>query len=259
MPDIKVKTRYITDTYPSAEDWKHFEVAQARHLRDSPLPDNELIDNLTLYASLTAMRRFLFWDRMYQKILRLQGVGMVFGVRWGRDLAALQHLRTIYEPMNYTRKFIGFDTFEGFPAVHQNDGEAVAAKPGAYSVSEKFEDHLLQLLLEREAMLPYNQLQKVELEKGDAAKTLKAYLQRRPETSIAFCYFDFDLYEPTRICAELIRPYLCRGAVVAFDEYMHPTFPGETKAVREVFGPNLMMQRVPQIGPGHPSFFIFEG
>lgn len=68
-----------------------------------------------------------------------------------------------------------------------------------------------------------------------------------------------DLSEPTRVCAELIKPYLCKGAVIGFDEYMHPTFPGETKAVREIFGPHAKVLRVPQVSPGHPGFLIFEG
>jgi hypothetical protein len=196
---------------------------------------------------------------MYQYILALHGVGMVFGVRWGRDLAALQHLRNIYEPMNYTRKFIGFDTFEGFTSVHKNDGDAAVVRTGGYSVPANYEEHLRRVLFEREAMLPYNHLAKIELCKGDAMRIVQNYLEEHPETVVAFAYFDFDLYEPTRVCAELIKPYLCKGAVVAFDEYMHPTFPGETRAVREVFGSPVKMQRVPQVSPGHPGFLIFEG
>ena len=253
------QNRYAIDSYPSAEEWRRFHEKQTAHFRGSPLPDNEILDHLTLYCSHAAMRRFLFWDRMYQHILELHGVGMVFGVRWGRDLAALQHLRNIYEPMNYTRKFIGFDTFEGFASVHKNDGEAEVVRTGAYSVPHRYEENLTRLLLEREALLPYNHLGKVELKKGDAKQTVRIYLEEHPETVIAFAYFDFDLYEPTRVCAELIKPYLCKGAVVAFDEYMHPTHPGETKAAREVFGTHAKVRRVPQVSPGHPGFLIFEG
>jgi hypothetical protein len=259
MADSQMKNEFGVSNYPTAEDWRVFQEKQTMHFRNSSIPDNEVLDHLTLYCSQMALRRFLFWDRMYQHIISLQGVGMVFGVRWGRDLATLQHLRTIYEPMNYTRKFIGFDTFEGFPSVHKDDGDDEIVHTGAYSVSPLHEENLKRLLLEREAMLPYNQLAKVELCKGDAMTTLKAYLEEHPQTVIAFAYFDFDLYEPTRVCAELIKPYLCKGAVVAFDEYMNPIFPGETKAVREVFGTYAKVQRVPQVSPGHPGFLIFEG
>lgn len=259
MRKPQMENEYGVASYPSAEDWRVFHEKQTTHFRNTPLPDNEIIDHLTLYSSHTSLRRFLFWDRMYQHIIALHGVGMVFGVRWGRDLATLQHLRTIYEPMNYTRKFIGFDTFEGFPSVHESDGHADIVHTGAYSVSPHYEENLKQLLLEREAMLPYNHLPKVELCKGDAMETLTAYLEQHPETVVAFAYFDFDLYEPTRVCAELIKPYLCKGAVIAFDEYMSPIFPGETKAVREVFGAHAKVQRVPQVSPGHPGFLIFEG
>jgi hypothetical protein len=53
---------------------------------------------------------------------------------------------------------------------------------------------------------------------------------------IALAYFDFDLYKPTRDCLEAIQPYLTKGSVLAFDELNTPEFPGETIAVREVFG-----------------------
>lgn len=249
----------LTDSYPSDINWKLFYKKQNELFRASVIPDEEILDNLTLYASLSAMRRFLFWDRMYQYILDLCGVGMLFGVRWGRDLAALQNLRTIYEPMNYTRKFIGFDTFEGFPSVSEVDGNADIVRDGGYSVPHQYEQALMRLLSERKAMLPYGHLNTVEIVKGDATKSLGAYLDAHPETAIAFAYFDFDLYEPTRICAERIKPHLIKGAVVGFDEYMHPNFPGETQAIREVFGNNAKIQRIPNVSPGHPGFLIFDG
>ena len=68
---------------------------------------------------------------------------------------------------------------------------------------------------------------------GDVRETLPRYLEEHPETLISLAYFDLDLYEPTRTCLEMIRPRLLRGAVLAFDELSHPTFPGETLAVLE--------------------------
>ena len=68
-----------------------------------------------------------------------------------------------------------------------------------------------------------------------------------------------DLYEPTRVCADLIKTYHCKGAVIGFDKYMRPTFPGKTKAMREVFGPHVKVLCVSQVSPGRPDFLIFEG
>jgi hypothetical protein len=45
-----------------------------------------------------------------------------------------------------------------------------------------------------------------------------------------------DLYKPTRQCLELLKPHLTRGSVLGFDEVNTPETPGETVALREVFG-----------------------
>lgn len=255
---MEKKSDHIIDRYPSADHVRQ-SAARVRDLySSSPVPESEMIDQLVLYTSNTALRRFMHFDRLYQKILDVQGVIMQFGVRWGRDIVSLQALRSIYEPMNYTRRIIGFDTFAGFPEVSAVDGNSEIMQPGGYAVTNNYEDHLTKLLDEREAIGPYSHLRRTELHKGDAPEQLAAYLDKHPETIISFAYFDMDIYEPTRSCAEIIRPYLCRGAVIAFDELMHPSAPGETKAVREVFGNNIAFRRIPLVGPGHPGYFIFE-
>lgn len=63
---------------------------------------------------------------------------------------------------------------------------------------------------------------------------------------IAFAYFDFDLYEPTKRCLEIIRPRLTKGSVIGFDELNDPDSPGETIALMEVFGlPSVRVKRFP--------------
>ena len=44
------------------------------------------------------------------------------------------------------------------------------------------------------------------------------------------------LYEPTKKCLEAIKPHLVRGSILAMDELNSDEFPGETIALREVFG-----------------------
>ena len=39
---------------------------------------------------------------------------MEFGIEYGSTVSLLSKLRGIYEPYNYSRKVIGFDTFKGF-------------------------------------------------------------------------------------------------------------------------------------------------
>lgn len=206
----------------------------AGRLRNSPVPDQELLDNLGLYLTRQTLSRINFIQRLYTIILPVHGVIMEFGVRWGQNMALFSNLRGLHEPYNYNRKVIGFDTFSGFPSVAPQDGGRV--KEGDYGVADDWMTRLEEILDLHEQNSPIPHKKKHELVQGDATETLPAYLQEHPETVIALAYFDFDIYAPTRACLEAILPHLTKGSVLAFDELNVPEFPGETLAVREVLG-----------------------
>lgn len=200
--------------------------------KQSPLPEGELLSNLGLYVNRQTLSRILFMHELYQKIINVHGVIMEFGVRWGQNLALFESFRGIYEPYNYNRKIVGFDTFSGFPELNAKDGELVVK--GDYGVTGNYEAYLERLLQYHESESPISHKKKFELVKGDACCTIDEYLRRQPETIVALAYFDFDIYLPTRKCLEAIRDRLTRGSVLAFDELNCPEFPGETLAVKEV-------------------------
>lgn len=204
--------------------------------RTSPIPDQEVLANLSLFLVRVSLGRMLFMHNLYRQILGTHGVIMEFGVRWGQNLALFTTLRNLYEPHNQTRKVIGFDTFNGFPSVAPEDGDSASAQVGAYGVTAGYEDYLGRVLSAHERLAPRSHIKKHELVKGDVVETLPAYLEQHPETVISLAYFDLDLYEPTRECLELIRPYLARNSVVGFDELVSEEFPGETQALREAWG-----------------------
>jgi hypothetical protein len=204
--------------------------------KSSPIPENELLDNLVLFQKRQSISDLLFKHELYQKILDVNGVIMEFGVRWGKNLALFESLRGIYEPYNYSRKIIGFDTFSGFPSVHKKDGSDDIVEVGAYTVTEGYENYLEAVLDYHEKESPLSHIKKFELVKGDATLTLEKYLKENPQTIIALAYFDFDIYEPTKKCLELIRNHLTKGSIIGFDELNHPVFPGETIALKEALG-----------------------
>jgi hypothetical protein len=171
---------------------------------------------------------------LYQKIIDVHGVVIEFGVRWGQNLALFESFRGIYEPYNYNRKIVGFDTFKGFPQLDPKDGELI--NQGYYGVTENYENYLEEILNYHESESPIAHKKKFELVKGDATRTLEEYLKSHPETIVALAYFDFDIYLPTRRCLELIKDRVTKGSVIAFDELNCPEFPGETLAFKEVFG-----------------------
>ncbi|MBF9032827.1 crotonobetainyl-CoA--carnitine CoA-transferase [Rhodobacterales bacterium HKCCE2091] len=218
----------------STESEQARKLALARALRESDVPDAEILDNLGLYLTRQTLSRIMFMQAIYEQIVPVHGVVMEFGVRWGQNLALFSNLRGIFEPYNYNRRVIGFDTFDGFPSVAAEDGDRVSA--GDYGVTEGWPETLDGLLDFHNANAPIPQKRKYELVRGDATRTLPAYLGDHPETIVALAYFDFDIFAPTRDCLEALKPHMTRGSVLAFDELNTPEFPGETLALKEVFG-----------------------
>ena len=204
--------------------------------RKNPIPEDEVLSNLGLFTKRQDFTKQLFFQQVYQLILHTHGVIMEFGVRWGQNLVTLNNLRGIFEPYNYSRKIIGFDTFSGFPKVDEKDGDHKIIKEGAFSVTEQYEEYLTKILQYHEKESPLAHIKKNFLVNGDAVHSLEKYLTDHPETIIAFAYFDFDIYEPTLKCLQLIKNYITRGTVIGFDELNDPQFPGETVALREAWG-----------------------
>lgn len=225
--------------------------------KSNPIPDNEQLNNVGLFVKRQDLTKTLFFNDLYQKFLNTHGVIMEFGVRWGQNLVTLNNLRGIYEPFNHSRKIIGFDTFSGFPSVDKKDGAHSIIQKGAFSVTENYENYLKDILDYHESECPLSHVKKNSLVKGDASVELEKYLKEHPETIIAFAYFDFDIYEPTKKCLELIKPYLTKGSIIGFDELNDPQFPGETVALKEVFGlHNVKISRSKY--SGIQSYFIVE-
>jgi hypothetical protein len=225
-------------------------------LKATPLPDDELLHNLGLFVGRQNLSRIFLMQELYRQIVPVMGIVVEFGVRWGQNLALFSALRGMYEPFNYNRRIVGFDTWEGFPSVDPKDGDKVGV--GDYGVSDGYVGYLEELLALHEAESPIADKRKFELVVGDATRTFEDYLQRNPQTIVALAYFDFDVYAPTKRCLELLLPRVTRGSVVAFDELNCPEFPGETLAVLETVGLGRYALRR---NPDNPliSYMVIDG
>lgn len=227
-------------------------------MRNCPVPDGEFLSNLGLFLNRQTLTRILFLHFLYRRILRVHGIVVEFGVRWGQSLALFNSFRGMYEPFNYSRRIVGFDSFEGYPRVHEKDGNADCIREGAYGVSKGYERYLEEILSYHERENPISHKKKHELVKGDAVEEIDRYLERNPETIIALAYFDFDLYSPTLNCLESIKGHLTRGSVIGFDELGSRVFPGETLALKEALGlRDVRIRRVPW-SPG-TSYIVIGG
>lgn len=226
----------IKTSHHSSQDTRALREKFLKLFKDCPIPEGELLSNLGLFLRRQTLARILLMNDLYQKIVSVPGIVVEFGCRWGQTLAFFESFRGLYEPFNQSRKVVGFDTFKGFPLIDSKDGKAEIAVEGAFSVIEKYEEYLTQVLDYHEQEAPMPHIKKYELIKGDATVTIDKYLKDSPETIIALAYFDFDIYAPTKKCLEAIKGYLTKGSVIAFDELHLHEFPGETLALKEIFG-----------------------
>lgn len=230
---------------------------QLEHFKNCPIPENQIMSNLGMFLNSKTLARILFMEHIYKQIVDVPGVVIEFGTRWGQNLSLFAALRGIYEPFNRHRKLIGFDTFEGFPSLHEKDGASDMMRVGELTTTERYVDYLDRQIHLQEQDNPLAHIKKYELCKGDATVELDRYLDRNPETIIALAYFDFDIYEPTKVCLEKIKDRLTKGSIIGFDELNDHDSPGETLALMEVFGlGRIQLKRLPITS--RTSYFVVE-
>jgi hypothetical protein len=205
------------------------------------------LDAFTKFVSRRTLAKFLVRYEIFKKIIEVNGSIVECGVMNGAGIFTYAHLSSIFEPVNHTRRIIGFDTFEGFPSVHEKDtstGISSHLESGGLAGSSVQELQKAVELFDSNRTLAH--IPKIELVKGDITKTAPDYLQNNPHLVVAMLYLDLDLYEPTKAALKTFLPRMPKGAIVVFDELNTQTFPGETLAVDEILGiNNLKIERLP--------------
>ncbi len=221
-----------------------------------PLETKEKLENFPNWVRHRDLARFLYKAEIYKSIIKVPGVIFECGVLYGGSLATWLHLGEIYEPVNYGRRVYGFDTFDGFPDVSEEDKPVNPKYPelyqaGTYS-SEKAEKHIFELfpLIDKTRKIP--QIPRIRLVKGDVCETVSQVLQEDKSILVAMLYLDLDLYKPTKEVLEACLPRMAKGSIICIDELCYEDWPGETQAVYDVLNiNNLTIERspiVPNIG-----------
>ena len=79
------------------------------------------------YLRTQDFARMLFYKEIYEKIIDIQGEIHLLGVANGSTLFILAHLAEILEPLNTTRRIVGFDLFgsldEAYYPITSEDNE----------------------------------------------------------------------------------------------------------------------------------------
>lgn len=194
--------------------------------------------NFEKYVRRQDLSRFLARYELFKKIINIKGSIMECGVHNGAGVMAFAKLSSIFEPYATKRKIIGFDTFEGFPNLADEDAnneKNETRKIGGFSLEYDVLNELNDCIEEYDNNRYLNQINKIELIKGDAKITIPQYIENNQHCVIALLFLDFDLYEPTKVALENLLPRVPKGGIIVFDEINDPAWPGETIAVIEKF------------------------
>lgn len=193
-----------------------------------------MASNFSKYAPRQQLTRFLVRHELFKMILDVKGSIIECGVFAGDGLMTWAQLSSIYEPYNYHREVIGFDTFEGFPDVSEEDfGTKENENTVAGGIQCNSYDELCSCIELYDQNRPLSHVEKVKLVKGDFLKIGKKYIKDNQHLLISLLYLDFDLYKPTQEALEILLPRMSRGALLVFDEIHNPDWPGETLALLE--------------------------
>lgn len=196
----------------------------------------DIAANFAVYANRQDINRFLALHELFKLQMPVKGSIVECGVYSGSSLFSFAHFSGIYEPSNYHREIIGFDTFHGFPS--WSDKDEFEPSRGIFKPDI---DTYLELSSASAAFQKNHYLEsekKIKLIQGDALETIPKFLSQNKHFICSMLYLDFDLYNPTKVALENFLPRMPKGAILVFDEIHNSHWPGETEALAEIIGIN---------------------
>jgi hypothetical protein len=215
------------------------------------------IDAFMKFASRQSVAKFLARYEIFKRIVGINGSIIECGVLHGGGLLTWAKLSAILEPTNHVRRVIGFDTFEGFPNLHEIDKQGTSEHTRVKGLTGSPIEDVERAIKLFDANRPIAHIPKIELVKGDLTKTAPQYVKDNPHLVVSLIYLDVDLYEPTKAALEHFVPLMPKGGIVVFDQLHAKIFPGETRAVDEVLGiRNVRIERFPF--ESYVSFAVME-
>lgn len=195
---------------------------------------------------------------IYKHVLPVHGSVFDFGVYRGSSFFTWLQLNALHEPYNHIRKFIGFDSFKGFSTLTNQDqgGEQVPIKKEGGMAFEDGKKEIEEGLRLYDLNRPLGHVKNASIVEGEIVSSLEKYFSEHPETIVAMANFGLGLYEPTLKLLQALKPRLQNGSVLVFEDLNQANWPGETKALYEVFSPiEITLHRFPYCP--HISFMIY--
>ena len=218
-------------TNNTKNDFEYLEMLD-EYFKNSVGTTVEKIQNFTKYVPRQDLTNFIAKYEIFKKILDVPGDIIECGVFFGGGLMTSAHLSSIFEPINFERKIIGFDTFSGLTELSDKDSdESPLAKKGAYSI-DSFDD-LQKCFKIYDSNRFLNHFQKIEVIKGNAVDTIPKFLMKNPQTIISHLSLDFLLYEPSKVALENFVPLMPKNSIISFNTLTDKKWPGTMHAVKE--------------------------
>ena len=178
---------------------QNYDALMERCIANSRFSNLEKMRNFSLFVPRQDLTNFLVRYEIFKRVLTVQGSIIECGVLHGGGLMAWAQFSSIFEPTNHQRRIVGFDTFEGFPKLSKQDelSESGQARPGGLAIDSY--DQLKECIELYDMNRFVGHVPKVELVRGDSAKTIPQYLKENPQLIVSLVYLDFDIYEPTLV------------------------------------------------------------
>lgn len=197
----------------------------------------EIEQAFPVYVRRQIITRFLAYYELFKLVQDMPGWIVECGVYRGFSLFALAKFLEIFCMGDKTRKVIGFDNFAGFTSLDVKDGTPnpdLTKHIGGTNPSD-FKDDFMRLLelANQDCFAPW--AERLSVVVGDVDQTVPKYCKEHPGLTLSMLHIDIDLYAPVKVCLEEFYPRLLPGGIVVLDEFAHLDWPGETKAVQEVF------------------------
>ena len=206
------------------------------------LPDFEQAfnyeNNFYLSCESSRISKVIAHYELFKLVSGVPGAIVECGVFKGASLVRFAAFRDLLGNP-FSKKIIGFDTFDKFPQTHFSEDKKRLRKfitqAGNQSISKKQLFHVLK----------HKGTHKfVELVEGDITETVPKYVKKHSELRISLLNLDTDTYEPAKTILEYLYPRIVNGGVLIVDNY--GTFAGETKAFEEYFdGENIRIRKFP--------------
>lgn len=181
-----------------------------------------IIDHWPLFAGQVPIANMIARYEILKQTIHIPGHILEFGCFNGAHLSFMAKCMRFLAPGDM-KLIYGFDSFEGLTEFSTSDKHA-QNRNGDY----KGDQNLLNYFLD------FHEIEDtVILVKGYIEQTLEIFLQQNPHHIYSYVYLDTDLYSSTKIVLDKVWERISHGGIMAFDEGLSDTFPGEGQAFVE--------------------------